>query len=61
MFNNVGLALGTNLKFYTRLLKRSKLRVRKFWGLALTFVVTGEKLVEGAFLHLSPPPYPHLE
>ena len=45
-FNNLGLALGTNLKFYTSLSKGLKLKVRKFWGLIPTFVeVTGEKLV----------------
>ena len=50
-FNNLGLALGTNLKFYNSLSQGIKLKVRKFWGLILTFVeVTGEKLVEGAFL-----------
>ena len=50
-FNNLGLALGTNLKFYTSLLKGLKLKVRKFWGLVLTFIeVTGEKLVGWAFL-----------
>ena len=49
-FNNLGLALVTNLKFYTSLSKGLKLRVRRFWGLIPTFVeVTGEKLVEGAF------------
>ena len=45
-FNNLRLALGTNLKFYTNLSKGFKLKVRKFWRLILTFVeVTGEKLV----------------
>ena len=54
-FNNLGLALGTNLKFYTSVAKRLKLKVRKFWGLISTFVeVTGEKLVAGAFLLASP-------
>ena len=44
-FNNLGLALGINLKFYTSLPKGLKLKVRKFLGLILTFVeVTGEKL-----------------
>ena len=43
-FNNLGLALGTNLKFYTSVLKRLKLKVRKFWELTLTFVeTTGKK------------------
>ena len=47
-FNNFGLALGTNLKFYTSLSKGLKLKVRKFWGLILTFAeVTEEKLVGG--------------
>ena len=51
-FNNLGLALGTNLKFYTNLPKGLKLKVRKFWGLILTVVeVTGEKLVGGPFCH----------
>ena len=45
------LALGTNLTFYTSVAKGLKLKVRKFWGLILTFVdVTGEKLVDGVFL-----------
>ena len=45
-FNNLGLALGTILKFYTSVAKRLKLKVRKFLGLIPTFVeVTGEKLV----------------
>ena len=45
-FNNLGLVLGTSLKFYTSVAKRLKLKVRKFLGLILTFVeVTGEKLV----------------
>ena len=34
-FNNLGLALGINLKFYTSLPKGLKLKVRKFWGLIL--------------------------
>ena len=50
-FNTPELALGKNLKFYTSLSKELKLKVRKFWGLILTFVeVTGEKLVGGTFL-----------
>ena len=49
-FNNLGLALGTDLQFYTNLTKRLKLKVRKFWMLIPTFVeVTGEKLVGGVF------------
>ena len=44
-FNNLGLTLGTNLKFYTSLSKGLKLKVRKFSGLTRTFIeVTGEKL-----------------
>ena len=50
-FNNFGLALGMNLKFYTIVVKGLKLKVRNFYGLVPTFVeVTGEKLVGGAFL-----------
>ena len=49
-FNNLGLALGANLKFYTSVTKGSKLKVTKCWGLILTFVeVPGEKLVGGLF------------
>ena len=48
--NNLGLALGTNLKFYASVAKRLKLKVRKFWGLIPTFAeVTEEKLVGGLF------------
>ena len=47
-FNNLGLALGTNLKFYTIVAKGLKLKARKFWGLTTTFVkVAEEKLVGG--------------
>ena len=47
-FNSLGLALGTNLKFYTSVAKELKLKVRRFWGLIPTFVeITGEKLVRG--------------
>ena len=54
-FNNLGLALGTNLKFYSSTEKGSKLKVSKFLGIISTFVeITGEKLVVGAFL--TPPP-----
>ena len=52
-FNNLGLALGTSLKFYTIVAKGLKLKVRNFWGLIPMFVeVTGEKVVGEAF----PPP-----
>ena len=55
-FNNLGLALGTNLKFYTSLLKGLKLKVRKFWGLIHTLVeVTEEKLVGGGLFAPLPP------
>ena len=48
-FNNLGLALGMALKFYTIVSKEFKLKVRKFWRLILTFVeVTWEKLVGGS-------------
>ena len=40
------------LKFYISVAKMLKLKVRKLWGLVLTFVkVTGEKLVAGRFSH----------
>ena len=52
-FNNLGLALGTNFKFYTSVGKGLKLKVRKFWRLIPTVVeVTGEKLVGGLFAPL---------
>ena len=47
-FNDLGLALGMVLKFYTSVVKCLKLKVRKFLGLIRTFVeVAGEKLVAG--------------
>ena len=53
-FKNLGLALGTNLKFYISVAKELKPNVRKFWGLIRRFVeVTEEKLSGGAFF---PPP-----
>ena len=46
--NNLGLALDTNLEFYTSVAKGSKLKVRKFLGINPTFVeVLGEKQVGG--------------
>ena len=51
-FNNLGLALGKNVKLYTRVAKGLKLKVRKFLELNPTFAeATGGKLVrwEGAF------------
>ena len=56
-FNNLGLALGANLKLYTSVSKGLKLKVRKFWELILTFVeVTGEKLVGVGVVFLPPHP-----
>ena len=55
-FNNLGLVLGINLKFYTSVGKGLELKVRNFGGLVPTSVeVTGEKLVRSFFV-LSPPP-----
>ena len=49
-FNNLGLALRANMKFYTDVAKALKLKARKFWGLISTFVeVTFEKLVQRSF------------
>ena len=43
MFNNLGLVLGKNLKFYTSVAKGLKLNARKFYRLVHTFVeVTGK-------------------
>ena len=54
-FNNLGLALRTNLKICTSEEKGLKLKVRKFWRPNPMFVeVKGEKLVAGAFLALPP-------
>ena len=56
-FNNLGLTLGANLKFYTSVAKGLKLKFRKFWGLTITFAeVTVEKLVVEPFSPPSPPP-----
>ena len=52
-FNNLGLALGANLKFYSSVAKGLKLKVRKFWGLIPTFAEVAEKkLVVGPRPHL---------
>ena len=49
-FNNLELLLGMALKIHNNLAKGLKLKVRKFWGLTLTFGDgTGEKLVGGLF------------
>ena len=56
-FNNLGLALGMKLEFYTSVAKGFKRKARKCLGLVPTFVeVTGEKLVGGPFGHHPPPP-----
>ena len=45
----MGLALGIALKFYTRVAKGLKLKVKKFWELIPTFAeVTREKPIAGA-------------
>ena len=45
-FNDLGLALGMTLKFYTSVTKGLKLKVTKFYGLTPTFVeITWESLV----------------
>ena len=47
-FNNLGLALGTNMKLYTSVAKG--LKVKTFWGLIPTVVeVAGENLIAWAF------------
>ena len=52
-FNNLGLGLGTNVKFCTRGEKVLKWKVRKFRELIpMSVKVTGRKLIGGAF----PPP-----
>ena len=49
-FNNLELALGMALEFYTSVTKGLKLKVRKLQALVLTFVkVAGEKLVGDIF------------
>ena len=54
-FNNLGLALGTNLKFYNSVTKVLKVKVRKYWGVITTFVeITGKKLVGDLFAPPSP-------
>ena len=61
-FNNLRLAVITNLQFSINVVKGLELNVRKFLGLIYTFVeVTGEKPVEagrgGLFAH-HPIPHP---
>ena len=58
-FNNLELAIGMNLKFYTSVAKGLKLKVRKFYGLVPTYVeVTGENLVGRGGLFAPPPLHP---
>ena len=42
-FDNLGLALGTNLKFYTSVAKGLKLKERKFWELIPMFLEITEE------------------
>ena len=52
-FNNLELALSLALKFYKSVVKRLKLKVKKYWGL-IPVGVTAEKLVRGRiYLKLS--------
>ena len=61
-FNNLGLPLGTNLKFYSSVAKGLKLKVRQFWGLIPTFAeVTEEKQPVGSGGFGLPSPLPHPE
>ena len=54
-FNNLRLALGMALKFYTIVTKGLKVKVGKFWGLIVTFAeFTREKLVGGLFITPTP-------
>ena len=49
-FNNLGIAQGMALKFYTSMSKGFELQVKTLWGLILTFVeVIIEKLIGGFF------------
>ena len=60
-FNNLGLALGIALTFFSSMAKGLKLKVRNFGGLVPTFVeVTREKQVGSLFEPHPPPsaPYP---
>ena len=57
-FNDFGLALGMDLRFYTSVAKGLKVKSRKVLGLTPTFVeVTAEKLVgEAILVNPLPPP-----
>ena len=54
-FNNLGMAIGIALIFYTSVVKRLKLKVRKFLGIAFMSVeIKKEKLVRNSSLPSSP-------
>ena len=66
-FNNLGVALAIALKLCTNVAKRSKLKVKKFCGLILTFKVKVKKLQvkvksyrgkTGKRTLFAPPPFP---
>ena len=58
-FNNLGLALGMTLKFYTNVAKGLKIKVRKLLGLFPTFEeVTGENRIGEPFYPPTPSPPP---
>ena len=57
-FNNLGLALGMNLKFYTSVAKGLKVKVKKICGLAPTFVEVTEEKLEGWGRLFAPYSYP---
>ena len=61
--NNLALALGMALKFYSSVAKGLKIKVRKSFGLILMTVEVTRGKLEGAFLPPPPPPThtPHLE
>ena len=52
--NNLGLALGMNLKFYTSMAKGLKLKARKFWRLFSKFAEVPEEKLIGDLFALSP-------
>ena len=54
-FNNLGIALGRNLKFYTSVAKGVKLKVREFLGLIPTFAEVTEKNPVGGGSAFWPP------
>ena len=55
-FNNLGLALGMTLKFYTRVAKGLKLKFRKIWDKFYVCRSYRGKTGKGAFLTHLPPP-----